>query len=60
MSVKIIHNPRCSKSRMTLALLQEQGIDPEIQLYLDTPPSADELSDILEKLGKEPRELMRK
>ena len=59
MSVQILHNPRCSKSRATLALLKERGIEPEIVLYLDTPPSADELSDILGKLGRTPRELMR-
>ena len=60
MSVKIYHNPRCSKSRQTLQLLQEQGIEPEIIEYLKTPPTAEELNDILQKLGMEPRELMRK
>ena len=60
MSVKIYHNPRCGKSRQTLQLLQEQGIEPEIIEYLKTPPSAEELNDILQKLGIEPRELMRK
>jgi arsenate reductase (glutaredoxin) len=60
MTVKIYHNPRCSKSRTTLALLKEQGIEPEIIEYLKTPPSAAELDDILQKLGMEPRELMRK
>jgi arsenate reductase len=60
MSVKIYHNPRCGKSRQTLQLLQEQGIDLEIIEYLKTPPSADELNDILQKLGMEPRDLMRK
>lgn len=60
MSVKIYHNPRCSKSRQTLQLIQEQGIEPEIIEYLKTPPSAQELADILKKLGMEPRELMRK
>ncbi len=60
MSVKIYHNPRCGKSRQTLQLLQEQGIAPEIIEYLKTPPSALELDDILQKLGMEPRELMRK
>lgn len=60
MSVRIYHNPRCSKSRATLELLRERGIEPEIIQYLDTPPSADELSGILELLGKDPRELMRK
>jgi arsenate reductase len=60
MRVKIYHNPRCGKSRQTLQLLQEQGIDLEIIEYLKTPPSAEELNDILQKLGMEPRELMRK
>ncbi len=60
MNVKIYHNPRCGKSRQTLQLLQEQGIEPEIIEYLKTPPSALELDDILKKLGMEPRELMRK
>ena len=60
MSVKIYHNPRCGKSRQTLQLLQEQGIEPEIIEYLKTPPSAEELNIILKKLGIEPRELMRK
>jgi len=60
MSVKIYHNPRCSKSRQTLQLLKEQGIEPEIIEYLKKPPTAEELNDILQKLGMEPRELMRK
>lgn len=60
MAISIFHNPRCSKSRATLALLQEQGIEPEIRLYLESPPDANELRSILKKLGKTPRELMRK
>ncbi len=60
MSVKIYHNPRCGKSRQTLQLLKDQGIEPEIIEYLKTPPSAQELDDILQKLGMEPRDLMRK
>jgi arsenate reductase len=60
MSVKIYHNPRCGKSRQTLQLLKDQGIEPEVIEYLKTPPSAHELDDILQKLGMEPRELMRK
>ena len=60
MTVKIYHNPRCGKSRQTLQLLQEQGIEPEIIEYLKTPPSTEELNDILQKLGMEPRDLMRK
>lgn len=58
--VSIYHNPRCSKSRQTLALLEERGIDPEIILYLETPPSAETLTDVLQKLGITPRQLLRK
>lgn len=60
MSVRILHNPRCSKSRATLALLEEQSIQPDITLYLETPPSAEEIKGILNLLGLRPRELMRK
>ncbi len=60
MSVKIFHNPRCSKSRQTLQLLQEKNIDVEIIEYLKTPPTKAELVDILQKLNIEPRALMRK
>ena len=60
MSVKIYHNPRCSKSRQTLALLEEKGVSPEVVLYLEAPPSAKELKDILTALGKSPRDVMRK
>ena len=60
MAIRIFHNPRCSKSRATLALLQERGIEPEITLYLESPPDAGELRSILQKLGLTARELMRK
>ncbi|OUR80686.1 arsenate reductase (glutaredoxin) [Alphaproteobacteria bacterium 46_93_T64] len=60
MSAKIFHNPRCSKSRQTLALLEENGVEPTVIEYLKTPPSKDELVFILEKLGMQPRDLMRK
>lgn len=53
------HNPRCSKSRQTLALLQERGVEPVVIDYLQTPPSAAELGRILDKLGIEPRALLR-
>ena len=59
MSTKIFHNPRCSKSRQTLAMLEEKGIELEIVKYLDTPPSAGELKTVLGFLGIGPRELMR-
>lgn len=59
-AVKIYHNPRCSKSRETLSLLQSRGIDPEVVLYLETPPDAGTLRQLLQLLGMEsPRELMR-
>lgn len=58
--VSIYHNPRCSKSRQTLALLEERGIEPEIVLYLDTPPSASQLKTLIKQLGISPRELLRK
>jgi arsenate reductase len=57
--VTIYHNPRCSKSRQTLELLQEKGIDAEVVEYLGTPPDATQLEYILTLLGLEPRELMR-
>ncbi len=60
MSTRIYHNPRCSKSRQTLQLLQERGIEPEVIKYLETPPSEAELREILRKLGMTPRELMRR
>jgi len=60
MSVTIYHNPRCSKSRQTLALLRDKGFEPEVIEYLKTPPGKKELQDMLEKLGLSPRELMRK
>ena len=60
MTIRIFHNPRCSKSRATLALLQQRGLEPEITLYLETPPDAGELRSILNKLGLTARELMRK
>lgn len=56
---RIFHNPRCSKSRQTLALLEDKGIQPEIIRYLETPPTEAELDSILKQLGMEPRELMR-
>lgn len=59
MSVSIYHNPRCSKSRATLALLDQQGNQVDVVEYLKTPPSAAELEQILDMLGLEARELMR-
>ncbi len=59
MDVTIYHNPRCSKSRQTLALLCERGIEPTIVEYLRTPPDRPTLEGLLDLLGLEPRELMR-
>lgn len=59
-AIQILHNPRCSKSRQTLALLEEKGIEPEIIKYLDTPPTAAELKEILQKLKLSARDLLRK
>ncbi len=60
MSIVIFHNPRCTKSRQTLQLLQEQGIEPEVIEYLNQPPSKTRLKQILKMLGMQPRELMRR
>ena len=60
MSVNIFHNPRCSKSLQTLALLEEQGINPTIIEYLKTPITKDKLIEILSLLELAPRDLMRK
>jgi len=59
MTVTIYHNPRCSKSRQTLALLQERGMAPTVVEYLNTPPNAETLQGILVQLGMAPRDLMR-
>ena len=56
----IWHNPRCSKSRQTLALLEERGIETNVVEYLVAPPTTAELRDALGKLGVEPAELVRK
>ncbi|MBN7798479.1 arsenate reductase (glutaredoxin) [Parahaliea mediterranea] len=56
----IYHNPRCSKSRNTLALLQERGVEPDVVLYLESPPDAGALEALLQKLGKTPAELVRR
>jgi arsenate reductase len=59
-NVTIWHNPRCSKSRGTLELLQERGITPAIVDYQKNPPTAAEIGHALKLLGREPRDLMRK
>jgi len=60
MTLTIYHNPKCSKSRQTLALLRENGVEPQIVEYLNSPPSPQRLSEILDFLGLEPRAVMRK
>ena len=60
MSLVIYHNPRCSKSRQTLALLRERGLDPEIVLYLESPPSESGLQKLIDMLGVPARDLMRR
>lgn len=59
-SVIIFHNPRCSKSRQTLELLEKQGITPTVIEYLKTPPTGKKLEEILTLLGLAPRDLMRR
>ena len=59
MTTEIYYNPRCSKCRQTLALIQERGIEPTIIAYLEEPPSKRTLSDIIRKLGVDPVELIR-
>mgnify|MGYP000221092534 CR=1 FL=1 len=58
--ITIYHNPRCSKSRNTLALLQEHGVEPEVVLYLETSPQEGEIRQLLSKLDKSAAEIVRK
>lgn len=58
--IKIYHNPRCRKSRETLSLIREAGHEPEIIEYLQNPPSASELKELLKRMGKKPMEIIRK
>lgn len=60
MHVKIYHNPRCSKSRQTLALLKDHQVEPEVIEYLKTPPDKATLKKILKQLNLSPRDLMRR
>ena len=57
--ITIYHNPRCSKSRQTLQLLQENGVEPEVVLYLETPPDRAQLKQLLSQLGIAARDLLR-
>lgn len=58
-NITIWHNPRCSKSRNAVTLLEEQGVEAEVFKYLDTPPTKEELVEMLAMLGLSARELMR-
>lgn len=60
MPVTIYHNPRCSKSRQTLKLLQDKGVQPRIVEYLQTPPDAETLRRLIALLGISPRDLLRR
>lgn len=59
-SIRIYHNPACSKSRATLALLEENDVQPEIINYLETPPSIDEIKSLLDKLGLQLNDIIRR
>ena len=58
--MEILHNPRCAKSRETLKLIEEQGINPEIVLYLKDPLTTDKLKEVLLKLGVSAESIVRK
>lgn len=58
--VRIFHNPRCSKCRLTMDILEDKGVDATVIEYLKTPPNKAELDEVLDLLGIEPRDLMRK
>jgi len=57
--IEIWHNPRCSKSRQTLALLKEKGIEAKVRLYLNDTPSAEEIRSVLTLLKAKPADIMR-
>lgn len=58
--MKIYHNPRCRKSRETLALINQKGVEPEVILYLDKPPTQKELAEVIKLLKIKPEDLLRK
>lgn len=58
--IQIFHNPRCSKSRLGLQYLKDKGVEPAVVEYLKTPPTAEQLKQILKKLGKTPLDIIRK
>jgi arsenate reductase len=59
MPLTIYHNPRCTKSRQTLELLKAKGLEPKVVEYLKTPPTVNELDEILKKLNLEPEAIVR-
>ena len=59
MAIEIWHNPRCSKSRETLKLLEEKGVEPQVYLYLEEQPTADQITEIFDKLDITDRQLLR-
>lgn len=59
-NVRVYLNPNCSKCRLTMGILNDKGVDTTVIEYLDTPPDSTELTEVLELLRLEPRELMRK
>ena len=60
MTVTVYHNPRCSKSRAAMEYLEEHGIEADVVKYMDSPPDANDIKELLSMLGMSPRELMRK
>ena len=58
--VRVFHNPNCSKCRLTMDILNDNGVEITVVEYLNAPPTQDELNEVLDLLGVEPRELMRK
>jgi len=60
MPVTILHNPRCSKSRQSLELLTNNGVDAQVILYLQDPPTSSEIKNILKKLNLSPSEILRR
>ncbi len=58
--IRLLHNPKCSKSRQALELIEASGAEPDVVRYLDTPPSRDELEFIVDHLDVEPAKLVRK
>lgn len=59
-NVRVFYNPKCSKCRLTMGILNEKGVDTTVIEYLNTPPTSAELSEVLDLLGLAPRDLMRK